>query len=472
MRISRHTSTPEIRGSMTSSSTSAGRTASKRAIASAPSAAVSTTEPFAFERDATARRGTTARRRRRGSTVDSAIRRSPAVRTAPRPIRAASGRMKRNVEPSPSTDSTVTSPPWACATWRTIDEAEAGTTGGAAARLVDAVEALEDALEVAARDADPVRRAPRSRRVAVERGARPSTGLPGFRVLHRVVEQVGDRAHHLAAVARDQRAGDPRMHLQVDAARRPPPGAPGRPRRRRASSERDRATRRGASCVSMRLRSSRSSTMRASRSASFTMRSASGRVTAGSLLGHQRLGEHLERADRRLELVAHVGDEVAPHALDAVHLRDVARRTRRRRAGAPRGRAGPRGRCTTACGGPKSCSSRSHALPEQGLRDAARRAPAGDHGVGVAGVAVALGRGVAEHLDAVGVERRARPGAARRARPGTGRVARRRSRSRCSALASACSDAAFGLRRVAAGSSASAEPPGDVALGAGVGRAR
>ena len=36
-----------------------------------------------------------------------------------------------------------------------------------------------------------------------------------------------------------------------------------------------------------------------------------------------RLGEERERADRRLELVAHVGDEVATNALDPARLRDV-----------------------------------------------------------------------------------------------------------------------------------------------------
>ena len=44
--------------------------------------------------------------------------------------------------------------------------------------------------------------------------------------------------------------------------------------------------------------------------------------------GH-RLGEQAERADRRLQLVAHVGDEVAPNALDPSRLRDVARERHR-----------------------------------------------------------------------------------------------------------------------------------------------
>ena len=71
----------------------------------------------------------------------------------------------------------------------------------AAAGPVDPVEALEDALEVARRDADAV--------VGdVELDHRPS--LDATRdldraarvgVLHRVVEQVGERRHELAAVA-------------------------------------------------------------------------------------------------------------------------------------------------------------------------------------------------------------------------------------------------------------------------------
>ena len=51
-------------------------------------------------------------------------------------------------------------------------------------------------------------------------------------------------------------------------------------------------------------------------------RRAAARTVGSSVAGH-RLGEQPERADRRLQLVAHVGDEVAPHALDPVDLRDV-----------------------------------------------------------------------------------------------------------------------------------------------------
>ena len=86
----------------------------------------------------------------------------------------------------------------------------------------------------------------------------------------------------------------------------------------------------------MRLRSSRSSTIRAeprpppSRSA----RRAGGRPR-GPSTADQRLGQQRQRADRRLELVAHVGDEVAAHALDPP-------RTRRRRATSPTAPSGAR----------------------------------------------------------------------------------------------------------------------------------
>ena len=108
--------------------------------------------------------------------------------------RSASGSASVNVEPSPSRDSTVTSPPWAWATWRTIDEPEAGAAGVAAAGPVDAVEALEDPLEVACRDPDAVvahRDRDRSPSTLARR-ARPCS--PRLGVLDRVVEQVGQRA--------------------------------------------------------------------------------------------------------------------------------------------------------------------------------------------------------------------------------------------------------------------------------------
>ena len=89
--------------------------------------------------------------------------------------------------------------------------------------------------------------------------------------------------------------------------------------------DRHRLARRRFLGLDRRLRSSRSSTIRASRSASRTTRSASCCTTAGVVGRGHRLGEQAERADRRLQLVAHVGDEVAPHALDAPATRMTSR---------------------------------------------------------------------------------------------------------------------------------------------------
>ena len=60
------------------------------------------------------------------------------------------------VEPCPGWLQTETSPPWFAATCLTIDRPEAGAAVGAAARVVDPVEALEDPLDLGRRDADAV----------------------------------------------------------------------------------------------------------------------------------------------------------------------------------------------------------------------------------------------------------------------------------------------------------------------------
>ena len=64
--------------------------------------------------------------------------------------------------------------------------------------------------------------------------------------------------------------------------------------------------------------------MRDNRSASRTTRSASCCTTARIVGRGHRLRQQPERADRRLQLVTHVGDEVAAHTLDAPRLGDVA----------------------------------------------------------------------------------------------------------------------------------------------------
>ena len=76
--------------------------------------------------------------------------------------------------------------------------------------------------------------------------------------------------------------------------------------------------------------------MRPSRSASAATRLASRLDNLGIVFPVEGLGQEAERADRRLQLVADVGDEVAPDGLQAMTIggvlddRDRPRRTRRR----------------------------------------------------------------------------------------------------------------------------------------------
>ena len=207
--------------------------------------------------------------------------------------------------------------------------------------------------------------------------------------------------------------------------------------------------------------------MRARRSASFTMRSAERSRHGRVVLGDERLGEHLERADRRLELVAHVGDEVAAHALDPMDLRDVVDERRGTERSLVVRSSGPPAGGRTARGGPNSCSSRSRRARRQRARRATRR------------------------WHRRRPRRRAsRRGSARPRRCGTPRRRRRRATTTPWRRLVECGEQAgraARLRRllralgprllrarscssVAAGSRTSAEPPGDVALGAGIAR--
>ena len=152
-RIWRHTSTPEIRGSMTSSSTSPGRTASNRSSASGPSTATSTRKP---SRSSATRQRVAVRllvvddedqrclgHQRRLSSCTGTVISTPS---------SGNDEPERRALPFHGLDRDL-------AAVRLDDvahdgEPEPGSTGRAAARLIDAVEALEDPFEVAARDPD------------------------------------------------------------------------------------------------------------------------------------------------------------------------------------------------------------------------------------------------------------------------------------------------------------------------------
>src|SRR5258708_2077613 len=81
-------------------------------------------------------------------------------------------------------------------------EAETRATGIAGPRLVDAVEPLPDALEVARRDPDAVI-AYDERDPVVDHAGADLDRLPRTRILDRVVDEIDERTAHLARVAED-----------------------------------------------------------------------------------------------------------------------------------------------------------------------------------------------------------------------------------------------------------------------------
>ena len=278
--MSRHTSTPEIFGSITSSSTSAGRVASKRAIASGPSAAVSTRKPSRWS-------ATDSASRYDCSSSTTRISGGSAITTPPGTERRTRGRVRCRCghlqrERRALTFTRLDRDVAAVRLGDVADdrETETGTAGVAAARPVDPVEALEDAFEVARRDPDPVVAHGEHEPVADDVGT-DLDRLVRARVLDRVVEQVHERAAHLAAVARRLDVGRVVRRRDRDLGERRRPPARDRPSPRSAAAPGS-ARGVGASCASIWLRSSRSSTIRDRRSASRTTRSASCCTTAAS----------------------------------------------------------------------------------------------------------------------------------------------------------------------------------------------
>ena len=232
------------------------------------------------------------------------------------------GRTRGKVDPSPSRESTSTRPWWLLATWRTMDRPSPVPPVSRLRPVVDPVEALEDAVEVAGGDADAlvgdaqadlavgrsardthrgVRRRRRSRRsragcsmaeTSWRRSPSTCTGGIGLLELDGDVALLGGRADPLDGLGHDQ----------VDAG---PARAAAPPRTRSGD------------------RSSRSSMIRLTRKASVWMRAASRWATSGSGSDDQGLGQQAERAHRGLELVADVGHEVAADLLEAPALGDV-----------------------------------------------------------------------------------------------------------------------------------------------------
>ena len=227
-----------------------------------------------------------------------------------------------NFEPSPSRDSTVTSPPCAWATWRTIARPEPGAAGLATPRAVHAVEALEDAFEIAGRDTDAVIAHDERDAVTDDLGA-DLDRLPRPGVLDRVVEQVHQRAAHLTPVARELDVG----RLRGDDDRNVGEVGRGLHEIDRLGEQETHGNRRtGGGLLRLDLAQVEEIVDDARQTIGFAHHAVGELLHDVGVVGRRhRLGEQPERPDRRLQLVTHVRHEVAPDALDAPRLRDVTR---------------------------------------------------------------------------------------------------------------------------------------------------
>ena len=198
-------------------------------------------------------------------------------------------------------------------------EAEAGTTGVAAAGPIDAIEPLEDAIEVAGGDADaPIGDVDRDAVVAPD-GGHPHLAA-GLAVLDGVVDEVADGRDQLASVAEHTEA-----HRLVDvdadvallgAGQRPDGGVADDHRdvdriAHGAAAEFDARQleqivdrRRGTVCLVDHL-----------------VRETLDHL--GVVLVGQRLGQYRQCAHRCLQLVADVGDEVGTYRIESSSLADV-----------------------------------------------------------------------------------------------------------------------------------------------------
>src|SRR5262245_59265639 len=202
-------------------------------------------------------------------------------------------------------------------------EPQARPAGGARARLVDAVEALEDPVEVAARDAD-ARVLHRDQAVAVLTGE-PQRDAPGrARVLDRVVDQVVEHLRHGLLVAAHPQGALAAPDLEAQALRRQGWLAQAQhavehlaPVDRRAlDRELARLDARQAEEVGHQVGQPLHVGVDALKELDVV-------ALVVQRAREQRLDEALDRGQRGLQLVRDVGDEVAPDALQAPQLRDV-----------------------------------------------------------------------------------------------------------------------------------------------------
>src|SRR5690606_24917411 len=214
LRSSRHTSTPEMCGSITSSSTRSGCTASNTSSASAPSRATLTRNPSRLS--PMVRASTKESSSSTTSTVGSGalmvlsaclVGDGHGTRAEREPQRERGALPLLGVEE----DLAVV----------VLDDVahdgqpEPGAAGLAAAGPIHPVEPLEDPLEVPAGDADAVIPDRHLHHAPVGAGADLHGGL-GIGVLHRVLEQVVEGGHELATVADHPEALGDRVDRDAD----------------------------------------------------------------------------------------------------------------------------------------------------------------------------------------------------------------------------------------------------------------
>ena len=214
------------------------------------------------------------------------------------------------MEPSPSPDSTVDLAVVVRDHVADDGEAEAGAAGLAAAGLVDPVEALEDPLEVAGRDADAVVGDGDLDLVALG-GGLDLDRAAGVGVLHRVVEQVGDAPRRAGAGRRPRRA---RRATASATTEMPACSAAGRMRSTASCTMSSTATASGAGSLAQLDAAELEQVVDGAADAEGLVLDAGrpgARSTSGSSSACERLGQQADGADRRLELVADVGHEVA-----------------------------------------------------------------------------------------------------------------------------------------------------------------
>ncbi len=191
---------------MTSSNTRAGRVASKRSIASGPSAAVSTRKPSRCSATASASRydcSSSTTRIRGGSAIGP-----PWLVLRPMTARRAVG--ERYVERERGAFAFARlHGDFAAVRLRDMADdrkTESGAARVATARPVDPIEAFPDPFEIAGRNADAVI-AHDERDAVVDDACADLDRLIRTRVLDRVVDEVHERTAHLAGVAEDLEIG-------------------------------------------------------------------------------------------------------------------------------------------------------------------------------------------------------------------------------------------------------------------------